>query len=184
MEDSLENKDKGFQEKSDVIDFYIVSPQKALILFIGTFGIYSVYWFFKHWSQYTKSTNDNMWPAMRAIFSIFFVHSLFDLFEMKYSQKNGELPKSINYLATIYVVFSVLGQVCTQLFESGYENPLTLVFSFLSLPITGWVIYKSQSLANYSGIDVHGASNNKLTAVNYLWVIIISGLLINGALVS
>ena len=183
METSLDNQDEEVQEKSG-LDFYIVSPKKALILFIGTFGIYSVYWFFKHWSQYKKSANESMWPVMRAIFSIFFVHSLFGLFEMKYSQKNGELPKSINYLATLYVVFSLLGQICTQLIENGYENLFTIVFSFLALPVGAWVIYKAQSLVNYAGEDVHGTSNSKLTPVNYLWILIISGLLIQGLLVS
>lgn len=180
METSVENKEQDLDGKSPSIDFYIVSPKKALILFIGTFGIYSVYWFFKHWSQYKKSTNDDLWPVMRALFSIFFVHSLFALFEMKYEQKNGEPPKSIKHLATIYVVFAVIGQVCTQLVENGYNNPLTVIFSVLIIPISGWIIYKTQSLANYAGEDVHASSNNKLTPINYLWIVVISYLIIQG----
>lgn len=184
METNVSNQDKAVKDQENGMDFYLVSPKKALILFIGTFGIYAVYWFFKHWSQYKKSTNENIWPILRAIFSIFFVHSLFGLFEMKYSQKNGEFPKSINYLATLYVVFSLLAHLCSQLIENGYENLFTVVFSILALPVGAWVIYKSQSLANYAGEDVHGTSNSKLTIANFVWITLISGLLIQGLLVS
>jgi len=169
MEASIENEPKT---QSNEMDFYIVSPKKFLILFIGTFGTYAVYWFFKHWSQYKKSENEDMWPIMRGIFSIFFIHSLFSLFEMKYERKTGEAPKSINYLATIYVFFAVCCQICSKLSDNGYGNPITFNLSLLVLPVSGWVLYQAQSLANYAGEDVKGESNSKLTGLNYFWLVL------------
>jgi hypothetical protein len=171
MATSIENPEKEPVEQSTDVEFYIVSPKKFLTLFISTFGMYSVYWFFQHWHLYKKSTNEDMWPIMRAIFSIFFTHSLFGLFEMKYQNKTGEAPISINYLATIYVVFAVGCQICSNLSDNGYGNPITLYVSLLILPVSCWVLYNAQSLANYSSNDVKGESNSELTALNYMWVI-------------
>lgn len=33
-------------------EFYIVSTTKFLVLYITSLGIYSLYWFYKHWQQY------------------------------------------------------------------------------------------------------------------------------------
>lgn len=167
MEASIETESQG---QTSGMEFYVVSPKKFLILFLGTFGMYTVYWFFKHWSLYKKSVNEDMWPIMRGIFSLFFTHSLFSLFEMKYENKTGEAPKSINYLATLYVVFAIGCQICSKFSENGYGNPITFYLSLLILPVSCWALYQAQSLANFSGDDVNGESNNKLTGLNYFWL--------------
>jgi hypothetical protein len=170
MEASIGNSDTELQ--TNEMEFYVVSPKKFLILYLGTFGMYTVYWFFKHWNQYKKSSNEDMWPIMRGIFSIFFTHSLFSLFEMKYTYKTGEPPKSINYLATIYVVFAIGCQICSKFSDNGYGNPITFYLSLLIFPVSCWVLYKAQSLANYAGEDVSGESNSKLTGLNYFWLVL------------
>ena len=172
MEENIESSNNELQTQSNNMEFYVVSPKKFLILFLGTFGIYTVYWFFKHWSQYKKSSGENMWPIMRGIFTIFFTHSLFALFETKYERKTGEAPRSINHLATIYVVFAVGCQILSKLSENGYGNPATFILGLLILPVSCWVLYQAQSLANYSGDDVRGESNNDLTGLNYAWLVL------------
>lgn len=166
----VEDTDKECQSQPSEIEFYVVSQKKFLILFISSFGMYTVYWFYKHWSQYKKSTNKDMWPVMRGIFSIFFVHSLFSLFEDKYEKKTGAAPISIRYLATLYVVFSIGCQIVGNLSEYGYAEQITFYLSLLIMPVSCWVLYKAQSLANYAGYDVQGVSNSKLTGLNYLWL--------------
>jgi hypothetical protein len=170
MEESIESSKNESQVQSNEMEFYVVSPKKFLILFIGTFGMYTIYWFYKHWSEYKKSSNEDMWPIMRGIFTIFFTHSLFSLFEMKYKNKTGEAPKSINHLATLYVVFAIGCQIASKLSENGYGNPITFYISLLILPVSCWILYQAQSLANYSSEDVKGDSNSELTGLNYFWL--------------
>ncbi|MEI6859545.1 MAG: hypothetical protein V5788_07170 [Shewanella sp.] len=172
MEESVEQTEQEELVQSTEMEFYTVSQKKFLILFLGTFGIYSIYWFFKHWSQYKKSTNDDMWPIMRGVFSIFFTHSLFSLFEMKYQNKTGEAPQSINYLATVFVVISIIGNISDRLAGNGYGVPFTLYSSLIVLPIACWCLYQAQSLANFSSDDVSGSSNSKLTFLNYIWLVL------------
>lgn len=166
METSFEQ-----QVPSDKMDFYSVSSRKFLILFLGTFGIYTVYWFYKHWSNYKLSSGEDIWPAMRAIFPIFFAHSLFSLFEMKYESKTGEAPRSSSHFATLFVVISIVGNIGNQMANHGYGLPLTIYSGFIALPLSCWALYKGQSLANYASSDVEASSNNKLTFVNYLWLV-------------
>ncbi|WP_105254285.1 hypothetical protein [Pseudoalteromonas sp. T1lg75] len=154
------------------MEFYTVSPKKFLFLYIGTFGLYAVYWFFKHWNNYKRSTNEDMWPIMRAIFCVFFAHSLFSLFEMKYEMKKGNAPKSIGYLATIFIIATITSNISGQFVENGYLLPLSLYMSFLLLPVTCWCLCKAQSLANYASDDVSGSTNDKLTFLNYIWLTI------------
>jgi hypothetical protein len=172
MEASVGETEQEELVQSTEMEFYTVSQKKFLILFLGTFGIYTVYWFFKHWSQYKKSTNDDVWPIMRGIFSIFFTHSLFSLFEMKYQNKTGEAPKSINSLATIFVVISIIGNIGSRLADNGYGLPFTVYSSLIALPIACWCLYQAQSLANYTSDDVSGSSNSKLTFLNYIWLVL------------
>ena len=170
MEASIEQQEQQLDVEKNEINFYVISLKKFLILFLGTFGFYTLYWFFKHWSEYKKSTKEEMWPVMRCIFVIFFAHSLFSLFEFRYKNKTGEYPKSINHLATTFVVVTIVCHILSKLSENGYGVPFTFYFSLLVLPISCWILYKAQSLANFSGNDVHGSSNNKLNFLNYIWL--------------
>ena len=61
--------------------FYVVSLKKFWILTIGTAGLYLVYWFIKHWKNWKLASGERLWPFMRMLFSVFFVHHLFRLFE-------------------------------------------------------------------------------------------------------
>lgn len=154
------------------MQFYIVSPKKFLILFIGTIGFYAIYWFYKQWDLYKKSTNEDIWPLARCIFSIFYAHSLFALFETKYQIQTGNTPRSINSLATIYVVVAIGGQIFSKLSEHGYGNPLSFYLSLLTLPVTGYVFYQAQLLVNSSSADPTGSSNSTLGGLNYFWLVL------------
>ncbi len=170
MESSAEQIDQQEPVNTTEMEFYAVSQKKFLIMFLGTFGLYSIYWFYKHWNLYKASQNEAIWPIMRSIFQIFFTHSLFSLFEMKYQGKTGEPPKSINNIATIFVVIAILGNLGNSLAERGYGVPFTYFSFLIALPISGWCLYQAQSLANYASDDVEASSNNKLTLLNYIWL--------------
>ncbi|MBP7369948.1 MAG: hypothetical protein KA902_00760 [Arenimonas sp.] len=172
MDAHVEQLEQDIPVQPRKMEFYIVSPEKFLLLYIGTFGMYSVYWFYKHWSQYKKSTHEDLWPVMRAIFAIFFVHSLFENFEQRYKIQTGKAPTSIKYLATIFVILSLVSNVLNILSRIDIGTLFTDYAAILFLPVFCWTIYKAQILANKSGPDVGGLSNNKLTFLNYFWLLL------------
>lgn len=172
MDAHVEQLEQDIPVQPRKIEFYIVSPEKFLLLYIGTFGMYGVYWFYKHWSQYKKSTREDLWPVMRAIFSIFFVHSLFENFELRSKIQTGNTPSSIQYLATTFVVFAIAGSILNILTRYDIGTPYTDSAAILFLPVFCWIKYKAQIFANSSGPDVDGLSNNKLTFLNYFWLLL------------
>jgi hypothetical protein len=172
MEAYVEQIEQDILVQPRKMEFYIVSPEKFLLLFIGTFGMYSYYWSYKHWSLYKKSTQEDLWPVIRAIFSIFFIHSLFENFEQRYKIQTGKAPVSIQYLATTFVVFAIAGSVLNILTRFDIGTPFTDSAAILFLPVFCWIKYKAQIFANKSGPDVDGLSNNKLTFLNYFWLLL------------
>lgn len=152
------------------LPFYTVSEKKFLIMFLGTFGVYGIYWFYRHWTAYKESQKNDIWPVARGIFSIFFTHSLFSLFEHKYEIKNGERPRTIKHLATIYVIASIIGNIGGNVAEAGYLMPIAPFSLLIALFVTAYCLHQAQSLVNYAGDDVTGSSNNTLSFANHLWL--------------
>ncbi|MCG6202926.1 hypothetical protein [Psychromonas antarctica] len=156
--------------KANEMGFYVVSAKKFIILFVGTLGVYSLYWFYKNWSNYKKETGDKVWPVARSFFSIFFVHSLFQKMRNKYIHQTGRNSKNVNNLATIYVLIYIISNVSDRLAGDEVGSPYTDYISIMLLPIICWALYKAQLLANIACGDANGDTNNRLTALNYLWL--------------
>ncbi|MGC4021502.1 MAG: DUF4234 domain-containing protein [Cyclobacteriaceae bacterium] len=55
----------------------ILSIDKFIILSIMTFSLYQLWWMYKTWRFFKQKEQLDIYPAMRALFSIFFLTSLF-----------------------------------------------------------------------------------------------------------
>ena len=167
MENMTESNPKTYR-------FYVVSPTKFLILYLGTLGLYGSYWFYKHYSLYLESSDEEITPILGkimsvmigAVISILFVHLIFKLFE-KQAKNIGEYTNSLSIFATIYVIFFITAKAGDH-FIKDYSSSALL----LSLFITGWSLYNAQKVANIACEDIEGTTNNKLTSLNYGWLIL------------
>ncbi len=164
--------DLVIEESKEAADFYVVSPVKFLILYIGTFGFYHLYWFYKNWSLYKQAYGQSMWPVMRALFDIFFTHSLFERVDNKLAIVENEYQWSYSNLATLYVVFSIIGNICDRLSTKSIGSPFTDVVGLFVFPITVWILYKAQLAINIACEDPEGSRNSQFTLLNYFWIFI------------
>lgn len=171
-------------------EFYVVSLKKFSILFFSTIGIYSIYWFYKNWSILKGRYNLNIWPAPRALFSIFFAHALFGKIARELKNKTDRDWHG-SALATLYVVSSVLSTVLDRVSSKGVGSPITDLLSLLILiPIWG-SLYSAQKQVNLACGDEQGESNTQLTGQNIvfmllgavLWLLILLGLLMTFGLI-
>lgn len=153
-------------------EFYVVSPAKYAILYISTLGLYKYYWFYKNWSMYEMSSGVRIRPTMRAIFSIFFTHSLFRLFDAKSKEIDSSYVWSPGGIATIYVLFLIVESLCDGLSSKSIGSPITDIMSLLVFPIIGWTLYKAQFSANIACNDPGGKKNSQLSAVNFIWIFV------------
>jgi len=157
-------------ESSLPFTYYVVAPRKLIILFIVTIGMYAIYWFYKNWQNFKLETNRPMWPVMRGIFSIFFAHSLFKEVNNTLVTKKITYNWDYSYLATVYVIAQVIGNICDRLSYKNVGSPYTDLISFILLPVICWSLYKSQLAINLACEDPNGESNSKLTGANYVWI--------------
>lgn len=156
--------------------FYVVSVRKFTILFIATLGMYEVFWFFRNWSLYKRRARaDNgidgtVWPLPRAIFSIFFIHSLFYAVDTHAKEKQRPLGWNVDGLATPLVLLIIVSYVLNRLSYKSIGSPITDILSLLILVPTWFALRKAQECINQSCGDPEGESNNHLTAANYFWI--------------
>ncbi len=152
-------------------DYYVVSPKKFVVLFTVTVGVYSVYWFYRNWLHYKKRSGEKIWPVMRAIFSIFYVHSLFEIIDTRLKKMNSYFIWSHRSAATSYVLFTIIQSVCDHLSSKNIGYPITDIVSIAILPVIGYSLYIGQKAINEACKDPNGESNSRYTAANIFWIV-------------
>ncbi|WLI89631.1 hypothetical protein Q4S45_00415 [Massilia sp. R2A-15] len=153
--------------------FYIVAKRKFTILFLATMGLYSIYWMYKQWSCYKVSSPPDakerkFWPVARAIFGIFFFHSLFRRVR---AHAGGSLDEWENGAhATFMVILILIASVLDKLARKSIGSPVTDYLSMAMIFPLWFFYFKAQCLINESCGDPEGTRNSRLTGANYAWI--------------
>ena len=159
-------------ENNEMMPFYVVAPFKYWLMMVSTLGGYSLYWFYKNWALYKKYNDQKMIPFLRAIFSIFFCHSLFNKIEEHATENNREHYWNPTMLATIYVIATVAERLIDSLIKQAKLPSGLGSYTWLATPILIYVLYKAQIAANIACGDEDGESNRKITVFNMIWIFI------------
>lgn len=115
--------------------WFAVSTRKLLVMSIFTLSFYSLYWFYKQWWRVKQREGSDILPFWRAVFAIFFAHSLFK--RIRAEADAARLPHSFEAgtMAVAFIVLSLVGNFL--------PGPLTLVAMLSVLTLT-----PAQELAN------------------------------------
>lgn len=151
--------------------FFSTSIKKLTILFVATFSLYAVYWFYKQWKHQSPTMAKKIIPALRALFSIFFTHSLFNRVKKDAEAKGIESDINYTMLATTMVALQILSNVL---------DIVPLDIGIIPLTLTGIVVIMAmlyplisvQQKINLINDDPDGASNSSLSAYNYLFIVL------------
>lgn len=162
------------QESRDAADreFYVVSKNKFLLMMIGTLGIYELYWFYRNWKLYKECHGASMLPVMRAIFSVFFAHSLFRKLEDRHAEMDRESTWNPGAMATIYVILTIAASIADRVSTSMSEYTVLDFVSIVILPFIVWILYRAQRVINIVCEDPDGESNAQITPANCFWLVI------------
>ncbi len=166
------------QPTSEERQFYVVSPLKLSVLYLGTVGMYTVYWFYKNWQFYRRSSGERVLPAARAIFFIFFVTSLFRTVDATIRRNGISHVWRPNLLAALYVALYIFSTVCEKLSDKDVGSPVTDILWLLTFPCMLAVLLRGQAAINASQRDPQGSSNKQFTIYNILWLVGIWSLVI------
>ena len=103
----------------------------------------------------------------RAIFSIFFAHSLFSKIEKAANKTSGNISKKLSAAAIIYIIAEIAFSVIDELHMMALLN---LALTVLIIGILSLSMCQAQAQANSASLDVNGLQNSRLTAANYIWI--------------
>lgn len=163
-------------EASDEKAFYVVSARKFAILYISTMGVFATYWFFKNWRLYKQASGKNVWPLPRAMFSVFFVHSLFRQVKERLSVSVGNLQWDSGGHATTLVGMLIVSTVLGRAAAKSIGSPLTDILSMAMLIPLFLSFSRAQKVINVACGDPDGKGNGELTPLNYFWIVVGIGL--------
>ena len=157
-------------ETTAVAPFYVVSERKFLLLFIATLGTYTFYWFWRHWKLHKIDKKLEIWPVPRAIFQIFFAHSLNREIDHLIHRKQQRYAWSANGLATVFVLFTITGNIADRLAWRGFGSPISDIIGLLTLVPVCYCLFRTQQAANIACDDPEANANRHFTIANYVWL--------------
>lgn len=167
--------DYEYAEASDLPKVVLINPLKFSILAFLSLGIYCIWWMYKVWKFFKEKNRLSIYPAVRAILSIFFLVTLLHIIQ-NYARRNGY---SSTYSSVgLYVLFIGMNLI------SQLAEPLELVsvFSFVALlPAVKAFNYSIRHSDQYFALEKSGFNTRQLIIVilgSLLWLLIFIGLLL------
>lgn len=145
-------------------DLFVVSVNKLIVLSIATMRFYEVYWFYRHWRAQQRA-GARVMPFVRAIFSIFFTHSLFKRIDAAAEDEGVDARWQPSSQASLYVGLMLGGVLVAQV--AGWLGFIasTLLGMAAVVPLA-----QAQKVANLAAGDAHGSRNSRFDAGSILAV--------------
>ena len=153
-------------------EFFPTSQRKLVILFIATFGAYPVYWFYKNWELYKKNAEKKIMPLLRAIFYIFFTHSLFRRVEDAARRKEISISWGASSLATLFVILTITSTILDRAAENSVTIGLVDYASLAMVFILLGPIYMVQEVVNKINDDPQGRLNSAFSIYNFIFIVL------------
>lgn len=153
--------------------FYVVSPRKFLILAIATLGYYVPYWFYRNWREYNNSVGAGIWPVMRGVFSLFFVHKFADILQDTLRARNLPAAPRLRTKATMFALYQTAMFTLAVREKMPWNLPFE-VFEMAAAFTVALTLVEFQKAINVAGNDPGGATNDGLTRAN--WVVLVLGI--------
>jgi hypothetical protein len=154
-------------------EYQVVGKTKFFVLYIVTLGMYSLVWMYQHWAQFKRARRDNMWPVARALFQIFFYHSL--VAEIDTSLKRANVRSYVwspRGTATTYVLLSILFYLWNRFSDHLVNAGVGMLVTIAGVVVLAFVAWRIQDAANVACGDAKGESNARFTAGNWVWIVL------------
>jgi len=161
--------------------FYVVSKVKFTLLFVMTLGFYEYYWLAVNWYRHRKATGISVWPLPRALFPIFFTHTLISAIDERLNKNNIIHRWNPLLWATLYVLAGIAYGILGEIIELSYGDSEAKIKSYAAITvliestfvlIDYFILLQILKAINIGHADPTGSSNSKLTVINYFWILL------------
>jgi hypothetical protein len=186
LSDSPERSSEKSNNSESVIEpsYYQVSLLKLALMLFASFGLYEIFWFYRHWLSAKRKFNLKIQPALRGIFFIFFTHELFRIISDHAKHLKISIRWNSSFLATMFIIIVIvdriwdgLGNITTK--DSAWYSIAILLIGLSSIPLL--IVQKT---ANTLNGDPDCNISGKLRPLNFLliipgillWLLVIIGL--------
>ncbi len=173
--DQAKNQTKPADENET--PFFPVSEGKLITLYILSFGLYGIYWFQQNWKRQQPMMDKKIYPVWRAIFLIFFTHSLFKRIDQQAVHLPQQHKFNANALATFFVAAIVVSNVIDRLsintdMAQSITNTILKITSLVLFLFSAYPLAKVQATINRINNDMLGYLNHKYSVWNYALIIL------------
>lgn len=151
----------------------LLPVKKFIFLFIVSLGLYNAWWMFKVWKIFKERENSDIVPAARAIFAIFFLHTLFEKIQ-EFAISNG-YTRSFSSIAYFigFVAFNMSSRLPGGLWVISFLSVLCLI------PALEAFNYGIKHSGDYTIIEDEKFNKNQMTLIiigTALWIFTIVGM--------
>lgn len=153
-------------------EFYVVARTKFFVLFFVTMGFYQLYWFYRHWTRHRGHHKTNISPIWRAIFSIFFTHSLCREIGQSLARAGAAYRWWPALLAWGFVLLQLVSVVSERLAAYEVGSPYTDLLGLAVMVPVAYCMWSIQKAANLACGQPDGESNRKFTWANWVWIVL------------
>jgi hypothetical protein len=165
-------------DRGELVDqsnpFFAVGVAKLAIMSIVTFGIYQVYWFYRHWNLVRARDRSDIWPVPRAIFAIFFVYALFQRFRSDAAEHGVPGTLAAGPLATVFILCNFVWRLPDPWWLLGFLTTVVLVQAQkVANEINLAASPKHDRNTHFSGWNWFG-----IVAGGLFWALVLIGLLV------
>jgi len=161
----------GSHTAGSEVEFFPSSQTKLAILYFATFGMYPIYWFYKNWKLRKTAHGENVIPFLRALFFIFFTHSLFNKIE-ETSTAKGIAKWGATTLATVFVLLTLISNILEVINRKSEEIGAIDYTGMIILVVLVWPLYVVQGVVNKVNNDPKGKLNSSYSIYNYIFIVI------------
>ena len=169
--------DNNIDLNTDRPEFFPVSEGKLITLYILSFGLYGIYWFYKNWQLQQPKMDKKISPVLRAIFSIFFTHALFRRIDERAENLDKKDRFNANTLATVFVTAVIVSNLLDRTSMNsgmllGMSSNKVIITSVILFLLSTYPLVKVQATINRINNDMLGYLNHKYSVWNYLLIVL------------
>lgn len=152
--------------------FFPVSLVKLAVLNIASLGIYTVYWYYRHWKCEAARMNKPIRPFWRAVFYVFYTAPLFERIATTARERRFVVPWGHGSMAAAVIGTTIASRIADRMAMRADEMGAVDALGIVLLFVLTVLLCRVQSSANLVNGDPDGQLNAHFGVGNVVVVVL------------